>query len=54
MTLTDLKEYLKIHIVSLQQDTEKYGNYLDEDEALESSYLQGQIVASNHILELLA
>ena len=53
MTLSDLKEYIKIHIISLQQDTEKYGNYLDEDEALESAYLQGQIVASNHILELI-
>lgn len=53
MTLTELREYLKIHILSLQQDTEGYGNYLDEDEALESAYLQGQIVASKHILDFL-
>ena len=59
----ELIEYIKLHLISLEQDSEKLQIQMDEilDEygygeesnecELEDVYLNGQISALNHILE---
>jgi hypothetical protein len=51
MDLNTLKEYLKIHLISLEQDIKEHGNYLDEVSIMDVNYLTGQQVATAHILE---
>jgi hypothetical protein len=50
-----LIEYMKIHLISLEQDKEQHQiDYVDNDndDALdEIVYLNGQIAAINHILD---
>jgi hypothetical protein len=51
-----LIEYMKIHLISLEQDKEQHQiDYVDNDndDALdEIVYLNGQIAAINHILDM--
>jgi hypothetical protein len=51
MDLNTLKEYLKIHLISLEQDLKEYGNYFDEESIMEVNFITGQQVATAHILE---
>lgn len=51
MDLNTLKEYLQIHIISLEQDLKEHGNYLDEVSIMDVNYITGQQVATAHILE---
>ena len=51
MDLNTLKEYLKIHLISLEQDIQEHGNYLDEVSIMDVNYITGQQVAIAHILE---
>jgi hypothetical protein len=51
MDLNTLREYLKIHLISLEQDIKEHGNYLDEVSIMDVNYLTGQQVATAHILE---
>ena len=54
-------EYIKLHLISLEQDSEKIQSEIDslddwssdemKDLELEDVYLNGQIGALNHILE---
>jgi hypothetical protein len=53
MDLNTLKEYLKIHLISLEQDIQEHGNYLDEVSIMDVNYLTGQQVATAHILRLI-
>ena len=48
MDLNTLKEYLKIHIISLEQDYDKFPDG-DRDSVL---HLNGQILATRHILSV--
>ena len=50
MDLNTLKEYLKIHIISLKQDRELAEEHSD---SIKYVFLTGQITASNHILRLI-
>ena len=60
MDLDTLKEYIKLHLISLEQDSEQLNNKmvtyedLDSDEyrymEIEDISLTGQIIASQHIL----
>jgi hypothetical protein len=52
VNLTNLIEYIKLHIISLEQDIEKI-NYTNSDiETFDWHYIQGQIGALKHILEV--
>jgi hypothetical protein len=46
-----LTEYLKIYKISLEQDLEGFGNYLDDDDKLSYEFIRGQVEACTHILE---
>ena len=48
MDLNTLKEYIKIHIISLEQDYDKFPDG-DRDSVL---HLNGQILATRHILSV--
>jgi hypothetical protein len=50
MDLNTLKEYLKIHLISLEQDIQKLNKW-DDNLDVEFNYLTGQQVATAHILE---
>ena len=53
MDLNTFKEYLGIHLISLNQDYEKlYENYLNdtEDDPADIDNIRGQIKATKHIL----
>jgi hypothetical protein len=59
---TTLIEYMKLHIISLEQDAERIRNEMDSIEDLNSDeynnldiediYTNGQIVATRHILNV--
>jgi hypothetical protein len=54
MDLNTLREYIKIHLISLEQDVEDANNDIpiSEDEYYESdSYYMGAIDTCNHLLE---
>ena len=63
MDLNTLKEYIKLHLISLEQDSEQLNNKmvtyedLDSDEyrymEIEDISLTGQIIACQHILEVI-
>jgi hypothetical protein len=47
--LTNLIEYMKIHRISLIQDN---ANLIQDTNAPDWNFLQGQIVATEHLLEV--
>jgi hypothetical protein len=47
--LTNLIEYMKIHRISLIQDNE---NLIQDTNAPDWNFLQGQIIATEHLLEV--
>ena len=52
VNLTNLIEYIKLHIISLEQDIEKI-NYTNSDiETFEWHYLHGSIETAKHLLEV--
>jgi hypothetical protein len=63
MDLNTLREYIKLHLISLEQDSEELNNKmvtyedLDSDEyrymEIEDISLTGQIIACQHILGVL-
>lgn len=63
MDLNTLKEYINLHLISLEQDSEELNNKmvtyedLDSDEyrymEIEDISLTGQIIACQHILEVI-
>lgn len=63
MDLNTFKEYIKAHIISLEQDSEELGNEMATYEELESNEyrsleiedisINGQIIASYHLLRVL-
>lgn len=62
MSVNSIIEYMKLHIISLEQDAERIRNEMDSIEDLNSDeynnldiediYTNGQIVATRHILEV--
>ncbi len=60
--MNKLVEYMKIHLISLEQDSEKLQAEMDTDEEFESNEWQaleiedisinGQIIATNHLLSI--
>lgn len=53
MDINTLREYLKIHIISLEQDLKDYTENIDNDSVMEINFITGQQVASAHILRLI-
>ena len=54
MDLNTLREYIKIHLISLEQDVEDANNDIPitEDEYYESDvYYEGEIATCEHLLE---
>ena len=47
--MTNLIEYMKIHRISLIQDNE---NLIQDTNAPDWNFLQGQIIATEHLLEV--
>jgi hypothetical protein len=54
MDLNTLKEYLKLHIISLEQDLEQLGNYMGETETFDWHFITGNISATQHILGVIS
>ena len=52
MDLNTLKEYIKIHTLSLEQDMAYVGEHEDNSSSM-ISYLEGSIDVSNHYLSVL-
>jgi len=61
MDLNTLKEYLKLHIISLEQDLEDISNEMNKldpeskdckDLDFEYNYISGQSIATRHILSV--
>jgi hypothetical protein len=52
MDINTLREYINIHIISLEQDLMALGNYLGDDMS-EPWFLNGQIASAKHILEVI-
>jgi riboflavin synthase alpha subunit len=50
MDLNTLREYLKIHLISLEQDKEDIEKSSLGDDSVDWHYIQGQIDMTNHIL----
>jgi hypothetical protein len=48
-----LTEYIGIHRIALEQDLERFGNYLDDDDKLSYEFIRGQVEACTHILEVI-
>jgi hypothetical protein len=48
-----LNEYIGIHRIGLEQDLERFGNYLDDNDKLSYEFIRGQIEACTHILEVM-
>ena len=63
MDLQSFKEYVKLHLISLEQDSEflekqmdNYSNYEDDEYReleIEDISNNGQIIATNHLLRIL-
>lgn len=63
MELNTFKEYIKLHLISLEQDSEaiqkamdNYSNYEDDEYReleIEDISTNGQIIATNHLLGVL-
>ena len=63
MDLNTFKEYIKAHIISLEQDSEELKKEMDTYEEMESNEYQaleiedisinGQLIASHHLLSVL-
>ena len=63
MDLNTFKEYIKLHLISLEQDSEaiqkamdNYSNYEDDEYCsleIEDISTNGQIIATNHLLGVL-
>jgi hypothetical protein len=63
MDLNTFKEYIKLHLISLEQDSEaiqkamdNYSNYEDDEYReleIEDISTNGQIIATNHLLGVL-
>ena len=49
MDIKTLREYINIHIISLEQDLDKLKDYLGDDFS-EPHYLNGEINCAKHIL----
>lgn len=45
-----LSEYIAIHKISLEQDLERFGNYLDDNDKLSHEFIAGQIQTCDHLL----
>lgn len=62
LSLTSLVEYMKLHLLSLEQDSEKHQAYMDtiteydsdewESAEIEDISLNGQWIATNHLLSV--
>ena len=50
MNINTLREYLKIHLISLDQDLEALDTYDQEEDSQDWHYLAGQVTATKHIL----
>jgi hypothetical protein len=48
-----LTEYIRIHKIGLEQDLERFGNYLDDNDKLSYEFIRGQVEACAHILEVI-
>jgi len=51
-TTDKLIEYMKIHLISLEQDLEQIEDHEVTNEGYPKEYIQGEIAALNHILEV--
>jgi riboflavin synthase alpha subunit len=51
MDINTLREYLNIHLISLEQDKEDIEKSSLGDDSIDWHYVQGQINLTNHILE---
>ena len=52
VNLTNLIEYIKLHIISLEQDIEKVDYTSSDMELYEWHYLHGSIETAKHLLEV--
>ena len=53
MDLNTFKEYLNIHLISLDQDLEALDTYDQEEDSKDWHYVVGQVHATKHMLEVL-
>ena len=51
-TTDKLIEYMKLHLISLEQDLEKIEDHEVTNEGYPKEYIQGAIAVLNHILEV--
>ena len=45
-------EYMKLHLISLDQDLEKLDTYDQEEDSIDWHYIVGQIHATKHLLSV--
>ncbi len=50
--MNELIEYIKLHIISLEQDLEKLDTYDQEEDSIDWHYVVGQIHATKHLLSV--
>jgi len=52
ISMTNLIEYMKLHLISLEQDKELIEKTSLKDDSIDWHYIQGQIFAIEHLLEV--